>query len=66
MKGKGLFERSLPSRELASKGGKVVVGGDGEAGGSGHFHLGGLLRHLGVDLVGLDGDKRRGVDRHSD
>ena len=46
-----------------------MVGGDGEAGGSGHFHLGGLLRHLGVDLVGLvglDGDKRRGVDRHSD
>ena len=66
MKGKGLFERSLPSRELASKGGKVVVGGDGEAGRGDKVHLGGVLRHLGGGLVDLAGDQGRGVDRHDD
>ena len=60
-------KKSLPSGKLASKGGEVVVGGDGEVGGGHQVHLGGVLpHHLGGGLVDLAGGQRRGVDRHDD
>ena len=66
MKEEEIYERSLPCRELASQGGKVVVGGDGEVGRGHKVHLGGVLHHLGGGLVDLAGGQRRGVDRHDD
>ena len=65
-KEKNIVKEVLPSRELASKGGKVVVGGEGELGRGDKVHHRGGLRHLGGGLLGLAGDERRGVDRHDD